>query len=72
MNDRIYSICKLFDEWGHFCDGTDKLSLKYIIGQTPIDYTKKFELFEKKKAQSRAYLWDTLEGVEKNSLCVNL
>lgn len=72
MNDRIYSICKLFDEWEHFCDGTDKLSLKYIIGQTPIDYTKKFELFEKKKAQSRAYLWDTLEGVEKNSLCVNL
>ena len=63
MNSRIYSICELFEEEAHFCDSNKKMCLDYVINQKPIDYTKEFEKFKKKKIQSIEFLRNTLKGV---------
>ena len=64
MNGRIYSLCELFNEWSHFCDSKEKLSLDYILKQYPIDYTKNFEEFKQKQEESFKYLHTNLERVE--------
>ena len=64
MNDRIYSLTSLFDTQERFCDTKEKISLHYIEGLPPIDYSKTFPKFEAMKEKSINFLKENLKRAE--------
>ena len=56
MSSRIYSLISMFDTASHFCDDDSKVTYEYIDGVEKIDYSVKFEKYEKMKARSIEFL----------------
>lgn len=64
MNDRIYSLTKLFDTGDRFCDSKEKCTLEYIESLPSINYDREFPKFEAMKEKSINFLKDNLKKAE--------
>ena len=61
MSIRIHSLLSMFDAQDRFCDTEMKMRIEYILNLKPVDYSVRFEKFEKIKENSLRFLIDNLK-----------
>ena len=62
MESRIVSLAELFGVSDHFCNTKNKMTYDSIKNLMVIDYSKKFDCFEKMRTESIAFLLDSINN----------